>query len=47
MRLPPHRDHRLDPGGGAGVHVGFAEIAVVRQQLANLAQFGRQFGDLA
>ena len=45
--VPSHRDHRLNPGGGAGVHVALAEIAVVGKQLANLAKFGRQFCDLA
>ena len=47
VRLAPHRDDRLNPGSGAGVHVAFAEIAVVSKQLANLAQFDRQFCDLA
>ncbi len=46
MRFAPHRDHRVDPRCGAGVHVALAEIPVVGEQRANLAQRIGQFGDL-
>jgi hypothetical protein len=46
MRFTPHRDHRLDPGGGAGIHIGLAEIPVVGEQIAKLAPFVGQFGNL-
>ena len=47
MRFTPHRDHRLDPRVGTGVHVALAEIPVVGKQRANLAQFAGQCGQLA
>src|SRR5438132_14405106 len=39
MRLPPHCDQRVDPGRGTGGHIRRTEIAVVRQQSFNIAQW--------
>ena len=38
VRLPAHRNHRLDLGRSAPRHVGFAEVTVGRQQRVRLAK---------
>ena len=46
MCFTTHRDHRIDPGRRTGIHVALAEIPVVRQLLANLAECLGQLREL-
>ena len=47
MGFAAHRDHRIDARRGTGIHIALAEISIVRQQRAGLAQFVGQLGELA